>query len=80
LICSGLSPDGTLIEVIELTEHPWFVAVQYHPEFQSKPIRPHPLFASFVAAALARRPVRLRIGPGATQHQEKPLEKQIAKD
>ena len=47
---SGRSPDGTFVEVIELPDHPWFVAVQFHPEFQSKPRRPHPLFARFVAA------------------------------
>ena len=47
---SGQSPDGKFVEVIELPDHPWFVAVQFHPEFQSKPRRPHPLFARFVAA------------------------------
>ncbi len=47
---SGRSPDGKFVEVIELPDHPWFVAVQFHPEFQSKPRRPHPLFAGFVAA------------------------------
>ena len=52
---SGLSPDGKLVEVIELPAHPWFVAVQCHPEFQSKPTRPHPLFRGFVKAALERR-------------------------
>ena len=51
---SGLSPDGMLVEVIELPEHPWFVAVQYHPEFKSKPTAPQPLFAGFVGAAVAR--------------------------
>jgi CTP synthase len=51
---SGTSPDGTLIEVIELPDHPWFVAVQYHPEFKSKPTAPQPLFAGFVAAAIQR--------------------------
>ncbi|MCY4027190.1 MAG: CTP synthase [Acidobacteria bacterium] len=47
---SGQSPDGKFVEVIELPDHPWFVAVQFHPEFQSKPRQPHPLFARFVAA------------------------------
>ncbi len=51
---SGTSPDGSLVEVIEIPEHPWFVAVQYHPEFKSKPIAPQPLFAGFVGAAIAR--------------------------
>lgn len=49
---SGLSPDGRLVEIIELQSHPWFVATQFHPEFQSKPTNPHPLFCDFVAAAL----------------------------
>ena len=51
---SGTSPDGALVEVIELPEHPWFVAVQYHPEFKSKPTAPQPLFAGFVGAAVQR--------------------------
>ena len=52
---SGLSPDGKLVEVIELPSHPWFVAVQCHPEFKSKPTQAHPLFRGFVKAALERR-------------------------
>src|SRR6185295_16050285 len=48
---SGRSPDGKFVEIAELPSHPWFVAVQFHPEFQSKPLKPHPLFASFVEAA-----------------------------
>jgi CTP synthase len=48
----GRSLDGKFVEMIELPAHPWFVAVQFHPEFKSKPLRPHPLFAGFVAAAL----------------------------
>jgi CTP synthase len=50
---SGTSPDGSLVEVVELPEHPWFVAVQYHPEFKSKPTSPQPLFSGFVGAAVA---------------------------
>jgi CTP synthase len=49
---SGMSPDGVLPEIVELPDHPWFVGVQYHPELRSKPFDPHPLFASFVAAAV----------------------------
>jgi len=49
---AGLSPDGELVELVELEGHPFFVACQYHPEFRSKPDRPHPLFRGFVAAAL----------------------------
>ena len=48
---SGLSPDGGLVEMIELTDHPWFIAGQFHPELKSRPTRPHPLFASFIEAA-----------------------------
>jgi CTP synthase len=55
LVVSGTSPDGTLVEVIELKDHPWFVAVQCHPEFQSKPTRAHPLFRGFLEASLARK-------------------------
>ncbi|MBR4727777.1 MAG: gamma-glutamyl-gamma-aminobutyrate hydrolase family protein, partial [Clostridia bacterium] len=52
LTLSGISPDGTLVETVELTERPFFVGVQYHPEFKSRPNRPHPLFLGFVGAAL----------------------------
>ncbi len=48
---SGLSPDGRLVEIAELRDHPWMVGSQFHPEFQSRPNRPHPLFREFVAAA-----------------------------
>ncbi len=49
---SGLSPDGSLVEIIEIQTHPWFVGCQFHPELQSRPTRPHPLFASFIGAAV----------------------------
>jgi len=52
MIFSGLSPDDRLIEIVELEDHPWFVGVQFHPEFRSRPNRPHPLFISFIKAAL----------------------------
>jgi CTP synthase len=51
LVISGLSPDGRLVEIIELRDHPWYVGTQFHPEFRSRPNRPHPLFFDFVAAA-----------------------------
>jgi CTP synthase len=54
-VIAGTSPDGTLVELIELRDHPWFLACQYHPEFQSKPNQPHPLFRGFIAACLAHR-------------------------
>jgi len=53
LVCSGESPDGTLVEIIELADHPWFVAGQFHPEFKSRPDRPQPLFRDFVGASIA---------------------------
>jgi CTP synthase len=52
---SGLSPDGQLVELIELPGHPWFIGCQFHPELQSRPTRPHPLFAGFIAAAAAAK-------------------------
>jgi CTP synthase len=55
LVVSGINPKRNLVEIIELKNHPWFVAVQFHPEFQSKPNRAHPLFAAFVAAAIRRK-------------------------
>jgi CTP synthase len=51
---SGLSPDGKLVELVELPEHPWFIGCQFHPELKSRPTRPHPLFASFIGAAARR--------------------------
>jgi len=51
LVFSGLSPDGSLPETIELDNHPWFIGVQFHPEFKSRPFAPHPLFSSFIKAA-----------------------------
>ena len=54
LVFAGLSPDGILPETVERTDHPWFVGVQYHPELKSRPLEPHPLFASFIEAALVQ--------------------------
>ena len=51
---AGLSPDGLLPETLELDDHPWFIGVQYHPELKSRPFAPHPLFASFITAAVAQ--------------------------
>ena len=54
LLFSGMSPDGLLPEIVEFPDHPWFIGVQFHPELKSKPFSPHPLFASFIKAALAQ--------------------------
>jgi CTP synthase len=51
---SGMSPDGLLPEIIEYADHPWFIGVQFHPELKSRPFQPHPLFASFVEAAVVQ--------------------------
>ena len=55
LVVSGTSPDGTLVEMIEIRGHPWFLASQFHPEFLSKPNAPHPLFRGFIGACLAHQ-------------------------
>jgi CTP synthase len=53
-VLSGTSPDGRLVEIIEVADHPWFLGCQFHPEFASTPFRPHPLFVAFIGAAIAR--------------------------
>jgi CTP synthase len=55
LVISGISPDGELVEIVELKDHPWFLGCQFHPEFKSTPRKPHPLFTAFIAAALKQR-------------------------
>jgi CTP synthase len=64
MVLSGRSADNKLIEIIELKDHPWFVGTQFHPEFKSRPTRPHPLFRDFVGAA-ARRAGQLTSGERA---------------
>jgi CTP synthase len=58
MLFAGTSPDGGLVEIVELADHPWFVAVQFHPEFRSKPTQAHPLFKGFIAAAVERHASR----------------------
>src|SRR5207302_2496466 len=65
LVAAGTFQEGRLVEVVELPEHPWFVASQFHPEFKSRPTRPAPLFREFVAAALTRARDRAAV-PAAT--------------
>lgn len=62
MICSGTSPDETLVEIIEIPEHPWYLGCQFHPEFKSKPFKPHPLFSGFIKAALSHGGFRKRDG------------------
>ena len=52
MMVSGWSPDGRLPEIMEIPDHPWFIGVQFHPELKSRPLEPHPLFTSFIAAAV----------------------------
>jgi CTP synthase len=61
LVMSGLSPDGTLPEIVEYKEHPWFIAVQFHPELTSRPLKPHPLFVSYIVAAKRCRDTALGV-------------------
>jgi CTP synthase len=60
--CTGTSPDRSLVEIIEIPNHPWYLGCQFHPEFKSKPFKPHPLFSGFVAAALEHGGRRPRVG------------------
>ncbi|MFA6215903.1 MAG: CTP synthase, partial [Patescibacteria group bacterium] len=54
LVLAGLSPDKKLVEIIEIPNHPYFVGTQFHPEFKSRPLKPHPLFLGFINAALKK--------------------------
>ena len=58
MVISGRSADNNLVEIVELKDHPWFVGTQFHPEFKSRPTRPHPLFNGFIAAAKQRAGLR----------------------
>ena len=58
LSIAGLSPDERLVEIIELKDHPWFVGVQFHPEFKSRPNKPHKLFADFIRASVENKEKR----------------------
>ncbi len=69
MVPSGINPDSNLVEMVEIPEHPWFLGVQFHPEFKSKPIRPHGVFSSFVQAALSRK-LRDK-NPGPSDHASK---------
>ena len=60
LTLSGLSPDGRLVETVELTDHEFYLGVQFHPEFKSRPNRPHPLFKAFIEAAVRQGAEQIR--------------------
>jgi CTP synthase len=70
MIIAGTSPDNSLVEIVEVADHPWFVAVQFHPEFKSKPTKAHPLFSGFVHAAVDRRERRNQANVAKPQHAE----------
>ncbi len=57
---AGQTPDGVYVEICEAPDHPWFLGVQFHPEFKSKPMEPHPLFAAFIGAAYKHRKLRMK--------------------
>lgn len=61
MVAAGKSPNGELVEIVEIPEHPWFVAVQFHPEFKSKPGKPHPLFRGFIEAAIQKHHERMQL-------------------
>jgi CTP synthase len=70
LVISGQSPDGRLVEIVELADHPFMVGSQFHPEFKSRPNKPHPLFLSFIQAAIAERNRRPQMQNGALLHSQ----------
>ncbi len=63
LVISGKNPEHKLVEIIELEDHPWFFGCQFHPEFKSRPLEPHPVFKSFIGASYAYRSQRDQISP-----------------
>jgi len=67
---SGRTPDGKFVEIAEIPDHPWFLAVQFHPEFKSRPLSPHPLFREFIGAAFRQKNGQLPEGPGGTGARE----------
>src|SRR5690349_16673389 len=77
LVFSGKSPDGKFIEIVELPDHPWFLGCQFHPEFKSKPLDPHPLFVSFVKAAYEHR---LRDEASSDPEEDAPMAREASAD
>src|SRR5205807_1556902 len=79
LVCSGTSPDERLVEIVELPDHPFFVASQFHPEFKSRPLRPQPLFREFVRAALDRVLARPHPEPAAAEDERSAPQSSVAR-
>ena len=67
---AGVTPDGTYVEIVEIRDHPWFLGCQFHPEFKSRPLDPHPLFKAFIGAAYQYRRKRLGAFPSALLAEE----------
>ncbi len=63
LVISGRSPDRILTEMVEITDHPWFLGCQFHPEFKSRPLEPHPLFASYIKAVVENKRAQADVAP-----------------
>jgi CTP synthase len=70
MVLTGVTPDGTYVEIVEIPDHPWFLGCQFHPEFKSKPLTPHPLFRSFIAASYEQR--QRRLGGSASEKKTSP--------
>jgi CTP synthase len=77
MLFAGTSPDDELVEIVELPDHPWFVGVQFHPEFKSQPTRPHPLFAGFIGAAVEKHASRPERGAEAESRDAKPASPRV---
>jgi CTP synthase len=67
LLITGVSPDGRLAEIVEIKDHPWFLGCQFHPEFKSRPTKPHPLFSKFIGAALKQSKAKSKKSPAKKQ-------------
>jgi CTP synthase len=74
---TGATPDGTYVEIVEIRDHPWFLGCQFHPEFKSRPLAPHPLFRAFIGATCEYRKKRLSARSGE-QRGERPAEVRVA--
>lgn len=80
MVLSGMSPDGRLVEIAELADHPFMLGSQFHPEFKSRPNRPHPLFKAFMEAAVTRQEARQAASNGANRQDIPPVEKPVGVD
>ena len=74
LVVSGMSPDGKFVEMVELPDHPWYLGCQFHPEYKSRPTEPHPLFVSYIGAALEEQRRLREIPERAEERSEVPME------